>query len=167
MIQLQEINEDNWLATARLSATEEQQHFLDCPLGIIARGYVYRNCNARVFAISTENDVVGVALVKDMDEEPACYDLQQFMIDKCFQNKGYGTEALKQILTLLESERKYECVEVCVNKTDLPALHVYEKLGFADTKYIDDAVPDCLNLMYHFSSDLYHHTDRESTEKNF
>ena len=45
--------------------------------------------------------------MKDMDEEPACYDLQQFMIDQHFQNKGYGTEALGLILSALSKERKY------------------------------------------------------------
>ena len=72
------------------------------------------------------------------------------MIDRRFQNRGYGTKALNLILELLAAERKYECVEVCVNKEDAPALHVYEKAGFVDTGYIDDDVPDCLNLMYYF-----------------
>lgn len=150
MIKLMDVTEENWLDIARLSVSEEQQAFLDKPLGIIARGYVYRNCNARVIGIADDSQVIGVAFVRDLDDEPACYDLQQFMIDKRFQNKGYGTEALKQIIELLEKERKYNCVEVCVNKADTPALRVYEKAGFVDTGYIDDDVPDCLNLMYYF-----------------
>ena len=150
MIKLIDVTEENWLDIARLTVSEEQQAFLDKPLGIIARGYVYRNCNARVIGIANDSQIIGVALVRDLDDEPACYDLQQFMIDKRFQNKGFGTEALKQIIELLEKERKYNCVEVCVNKADTPALRVYEKAGFADTGYIDDDAPDCLNLMYYF-----------------
>lgn len=83
-------------------------------------------------------------------EEPACYDLQQYMIDKRFQNQGFGTEALKQIIGMLKKEAKYDCVEVCVNKEDASALRVYEKTGFVDTGYIDEDVPDCLNLMCYF-----------------
>lgn len=150
MIHLQEINEDNWLTVARLSVDEKQQNFLDRPIGIIARGYVYRACNARVYAIADDAEIVGVALVRDLDEEPACYDLQQFMIDRHFQNRGYGTEAVRLILTQLSKERKYKCVEVCVNKADTPALHMYQKVGFADTGYIDDTMPECLNLRYQF-----------------
>ena len=148
--QLIDVTEENWLDIARLSVSEEQQAFLDRPIGIIARGYVYRSCNARVIGIADDNQVVGVALVRDLDEEPACYDLQQFMIDQRFQNKGYGTQALKQIINQLQAEGKYNCVEVCVNKADAPALRVYEKAGFVDTGYIDDGAPDCLNLMYYF-----------------
>lgn len=150
MIKLMDVTEENWLEIARLSVNEEQQIFLDKPLGILARGYVYRNCNARVMGIANDSQIIGVAFVRDLDDEPACYDLQQFMIDKRFQNKGYGTEALKRIIELLQEEGKYDCVEVCVNKADAPALRVYEKLGFVDTGYIDDGAPDCLNLMYYF-----------------
>ena len=91
---------------------------------------------------------VGLALVKDLDEEPACYDLQQFMIDERFQRRGFGTEALRLILAALAQERKYDCVEVCVNKDDAAALRLYEKTGFTDTGYVDGDAPDCLNLMH-------------------
>lgn len=150
MIQLVEVNETNWIDIIRLSVTDEQQKYLDRPTGIIARGYIYRGANARVFGIVSDEQMVGVALVKDMDEEPACYDLQQFMIDKRFQNQGFGTEALKQIIAMLKEEAKYKCVEVCVNKEDASALRVYEKVGFIDTGYIDEDLPECLNLMCYF-----------------
>lgn len=151
MIRLMEINENNWISVIRLTVTEEQKSFLDRPIGILARGYVYRDCNARVFAIASDNETVGVALVRDLDEEPACYDLQQFMIDRRFQNKGYGTEALRLILAMLRSEGKYACVEVCVNRRACSALHLYQKVDFTDTGYVDDKAPECLNLMYYFN----------------
>ncbi len=83
--------------------------------------------------------------MRDLDEEPACYDLQQFMIDQRFQNKGYGTEALQLIIAALCDEKRYDCIEVCVNEKDGSAIHVLQKTGFVDTGYIDDGAPDCLN----------------------
>ena len=150
MIRLLDVTEENWLEVARLSVNKEQKNFVAPAIGILARGYVYRNCNSRIIVFADDDNIVGAALVRDLDEEPACYDLQEFMIDRRFQNRGYGTKALSLILELLAAERKYECVEVCVNKEDAPALHVYEKAGFVDTGYIDDDAPDCLNLMYYF-----------------
>ena len=152
MVRLVEISEENWRDVARLSVSEQQQAFLDRPMGIIARGYVYRNCNVRVLAIAGDDEIVGVALIRDIDEQPACYELQQFMIDQRFQNRGYGKEALRLIIAVLRKERKYPCIEVCVNQQDHTALHVYKQVGFSDTGYIDEAVPDCLNLMYYFES---------------
>jgi len=89
MIRLEDITEKNWLNVTRLSVSDAQQAFLDRPIGIIARAYVYREYNARVFVIVNDSDLIGLALVRDLDEEPACYDLQQFMIDQRFQNMGY------------------------------------------------------------------------------
>lgn len=150
MLKLVEINEDNWMEVRRLSIREGQEGYLDTPLGILARGYVYRAARARVFGIAEEDRIVGVALVKDLDEEPACYDLQQFMIDSRQQGRGLGTQALGLILSLLGEERKYDCVEVCVKREDAAALRVYEKLGFVDTGYVDEDAPDCRNLMFFF-----------------
>lgn len=149
MIHLVDVNEENWIDIIRLSVNEEQQKYLDRPIGIIARGYIYRNCNGRVFGIADDSQLVGVALVRDFTDEPINYDLQQFMIDRRFQNKGYGTEALQLILNFLKQEGRYNSVEVCVNREDSMALHVYEKVGFVDSGYIDDDLPDCVNLIYH------------------
>ena len=159
MIKLVDVTEHNWLDVVSLSVQEKQKNFLDKPIGIVARGYIYRSCNARVYGISNDEHIIGIALVKDMDEEPSCYDLQQFMIDQRFQNKGYGTEALRLILSVLSKERKYGQVEVCVNKNDAAALWMYKKVGFEDTGYIDESAPDCCNLMYHFSRDISFHSD--------
>ena len=153
MLELAEVNERNWPDVAALAVNEDQKGFLDSAVGILARGYVYRSCRARVIVIMNDGAVIGVALVKDLDEEPACYDLQQFMIDRRYQGRGYGTEALRMIIAGLQEERKYECVEVCVNRKAAAALRVYEKTGFTDTGYIDEDAPDCLNLMYHFPED--------------
>ena len=150
MIRLVEIDDTNWSDVARLSVADDQKRYLDSPLGIVARGYAYRAHRAKVIGIADEETLVGVALVKDLDEEPACYDLQQFLIDHRYQNKGYGTQALTAILHALQIERKYDCVEVCVDREDLSALHVYQKVGFVDTGYIDPDLPDHFNLMYYF-----------------
>ncbi|MBO4325743.1 MAG: GNAT family N-acetyltransferase [Clostridia bacterium] len=152
MLKLIEINKQNWMEVRKLAVSKSQEAFLDSPLGILARGYVYRNDRARVIGISNGEAVVGVALVRDLDEEPACYDLQQFMIGAQYQGQGYGTAALRMILSELETEHKYDCVEVCVKKNDAAALRVYEKAGFVDTGYIDEDAPDCLNLMYYMKN---------------
>ena len=150
MIRLTEVNEQNWLEIRNLAVSDNQKGYLDSAAGIIARGYIYRSCRARVIGIENDNTAIGVALVRDLDEEPACYDLQQFMIDRRYQGRGFGTEALRLILDQLGRERKYSCVEVCVKKEDTAALRVYGKAGFEDTGYIDGEAPDCLNLMYRF-----------------
>lgn len=153
MVNFIELNEENWMDFAGLSVDESQKTFLASNIGIIARGYVYRNSRAKVIGIVADGIPVGLAMVRDIDDEPACYELQQFMIDKNFQGQGYGFRALELILTALKAEQKYACVEVCVKKEDAQAIHVYEKAGFVDSGYLDDTVPDCLHFVYHFAAD--------------
>ena len=150
MIRLVEVTEENWIQIASLSVAEEQKRFLAPAIGILARGYVYRDCNAKVFGIADDVQMVGVALVREFTEEPVGYDLQQFMIDARFQGKGYGTEALQLILDKLKEEGKYHTVEVCVKEQAKAALKVYEKAGFVDSGYVDSDLPDCVNLVYRF-----------------
>ena len=147
MLRLVKVDETNFFAARALSLFEDQRRFLDSPLGILARGYVYRDQRARVLAVMDEGAVAGLLLVKDMDEEPACYDLQQFMIDSRFQGRGYGRAALGLLLDDLRRERKYDDVEVCVHRDNAAALALFTGAGFRDTGYVDPDVPDCVNLM--------------------
>ena len=54
MIRLADVDENNFEALRRLDVAPEQRRFLDSPLGILARGYVYRTQRARVLAILGE-----------------------------------------------------------------------------------------------------------------
>ncbi len=147
MIRLAEIDERNFFDVRDLDVREDQRRFLDSPLGILARGYAYRAQRARVLAIQDDGKTVGLMLVKDMDEAPACYDLQQFMIDRHFQGRGYGAAALGLLLERLRAEKKYSVAEVCVHRENAAALALFQRAGFLDTGYVDPEAPDCLNLM--------------------
>lgn len=149
MLQLTEITEENWLTAASLSVKEEQKRFLAPAIGILARGYVYRSCNARVRVIENDGLIVGLALVREFTDEPLGYDLQQFMIDEKYQGKGYGSAALALILEELRAEGRYDHVEVCVKRDDAAAIRLYEKHGFTDSGYVDPDAPDSVNLICH------------------
>ena len=88
--------------------------------------------------------------MKDFAEEPFGYDLQQFMIDRNSQNRGYGTAALKLILAYLKKEGRFDHVEICVKKGDFSAIKLYEKVGFKDSGYVDENLLDCVNMIYRF-----------------
>lgn len=147
MIRLKDITEDNWLEVASLSVKDSQKDFLAPAVGILARGYVYRNCNGRVYAIENDGVIVGASLVREFTEEPLGYDLQQFMIDQRYQGMGYGSQALKLILDELRREGHYDHVEVCVKKDDKTAINLYKKHSFTDSGYVDPDAPDSINMI--------------------
>ena len=147
MIRLTEVTEDNWVDVASLSVKDDQKNYVAPAIGILARAYVYRVCNARIYVIENDGTIVGTALVREFTDEPLGYDLQQFMIDHRFQGKGYGSTALGLILDELRMEGHFDHVEVCVKKEDLKAIHIYEKYGFTDSGYVDEDVPDSVNMI--------------------
>ena len=151
MIKLTEITEDNWFDVAGLSVRDDQRGYVAPAIGILARGYVYRDCNARIYVIENDDVIVGTALVREFADEPLGYDLQQFMIDERYQGRGYGSAALGLILEDLRKEGHYDHVEMCVKKEDAGAIRLYEKHGFVDSGYIDEDAPDSLNMICHFA----------------
>ncbi len=150
MIILDTITEENWLEVANLRVKEEQKGYVAPAIGILARAYVYRDCNAHIYVLRNDETIIGVAMVRELHEEPVGYELQQFLIDRRFQNQGYGTEALRNILAELKQEGRYPMVEVCVKMSDAEAIHLYQKVGFVDSGYLDEDVPDCYNFIYRF-----------------
>ena len=55
------------------------------------------------------------------------------------------------ILDELRKEGHYDHVEVCMKKDDIAAIHLYQKKGFVDSGYIDEEVPDSLNMICYLS----------------
>ena len=151
MIKLTGVTEENWLEVADLSVKDNQKKYVAPVIGILARGYVYRDCNSRIYVIENDGTIVGASLVREFTDEPLGYDLQQFMIDQRYQGKGYGSEALRLILDELRKEGHYDHVEVCVDRDDIAAIQLYKKHGFVDSWYIDKDVPDSLNMICYLS----------------
>ena len=145
------VTEDNWMDVASLSVKEEQKKYVAPAIGILARGYVYRDCNAKIYAFENDGVIVGTALVREFTDEPLGYDLQQFMIDEKYQGKGYGSRALELILDELRKEGRYDHVELCGKKADTEAIRLYGKYGFADSGYVDEDLPDSLNMICYLS----------------
>lgn len=148
MITLQAIDENNMMEALALVVQPEQRQFVASPAGILARAYAHRRQRALCWGIYAEKRMVGLALLCDLPEEPACYHLMELLIDAPEQGKGYGSEALALILQHCRREGTFSTVEICVNKRDAVAIHVYEKAGFQDTGYTDPATPDSLILAY-------------------
>lgn len=55
------------------------------------------------------------------------------------------------VIGILARGYVYDHVEVCVKKDDIAAIHLYQKKGFVDSGYIDEEVPDSLNMICYLS----------------
>ena len=148
MITLQPINETNFMEAAALKVSENQSSFVASAPMILARAYAYRGQNAICWGIYDEAQIMGIVMLHDMDDEPACYHLCEFLIDVKYQNNGIGQKALQLVLGHCRRERRYDRVEICVRKENAAAIHMYEKLGFRDSGYQDPDAPDSICMIY-------------------
>lgn len=148
MITLQPIDEHNVMKALALDHKPEQWSFVADPAEILAFAYAHRRQRAVCWGIYEARRMVGLALLCDLPEEPACYHLMELLVDAPEQGRGYGSAALHLILAHCRREGKFPRVEVCVKQRNAAATHVYEKAGFRDTGYIDPDTPDSLILAY-------------------
>lgn len=146
MITLQAIDEHNVMEAFALDHKPEQRGVVADPAEILAFAYAHRRQRAVCWGIYEARRMVGLALLHDLEEEPACYHLMELLVNGPDQGKGYGSAALRLILAHCRREGKFPRVEVCVKQRNAAAIHVYEKAGFRDTGYIDPDTPDSLIL---------------------
>lgn len=148
MITLQPINEFNYPDALRVQRRPGQEAYVADSAEILARAYAYRAHRATAWGIYEDQRIVGLALLENLEDEPACYHLSELMIHGPEQGKGYGSQALALLLDHCRRERTYPTVEVCVKQADAAAIHVYEKAGFRNTGFTDPDAPDSLILSF-------------------
>ena len=69
MISLVKIDESNKAEAEKLEVSENQKSFLDSAAGIIKRAEIYKNLNPHLFGIFCEEQIIGLALIKDFEEK--------------------------------------------------------------------------------------------------
>ena len=100
---------------------------------------------AFAFDILLNKDVIGFAMLRKYDA--GCYFLWDYAIDYKYQNKHYGTNALRELIEFLK--KKYKAVEISTTYIwgNEIASHVYQNVGFRITDVIDDGDINEVNMM--------------------
>jgi len=148
VIELRKITDDNVGELLELEVAEGQEDFVGSNLDSLATAYICitNGGHASTYAIYTDEVMVGFVmygfLTVDYDDTYGedCYYLWRFMIDKKHQGKGYGKQAIAQVLEEIRQMpngkvdycyTQYEPDNVAVKK-------LYESLGFVETGEVDD-----------------------------
>ena len=120
----------------KIELAKEQEDNLQTPENIkICCGYDV----VIAFDIILDEEVIGFAMFEKVTKRT--YFLWDYAIDIKYQNKGYGTEALKELGTLLKKEFGVKKMTTTYIWGNEHAKHVYEKVGFIETDVVDE--PDC------------------------
>lgn len=91
------------------------------------------------FDVYRTGTLVGFALLKKYDENG--YFLWNYVIDAKYQNRGFGTEILRELISIMRDEYGADELSTTYIFGNGHAKHVYEKVGFIETDVVDE--PDC------------------------
>ena len=88
------------------------------------------------FDIIFNDKIIGFAMLREYDE--GCYFLWNYAIDYKYQNKQYGTKALKNLIEYFKANYSLKEMSTTYVFGNVIAAHVYEKLGFVTTDIVDE-----------------------------
>ena len=139
MIRLKAITKNNFQECIYLDIEEDQKKFVAPNIYSIAGAYIAltnKDFIPMLYAIYYEDIMVGfIAMSYELEDGVYFYDIYRFMIDKRYQSKGYGKEALQKALEIIKTypHGKASVVKVIYTKDNLIAKKLYESIGFKDT----------------------------------
>lgn len=145
-ISLKEINVNNWYECTKLSVTEEQAKIF--PVAVVywmaMSKYEYNN-ELELLAVYYEDLIVGV-VAYGIDPEINTPWITTVMIDQKYQGKGYGREAIKQLIDLIIKRHNNKRIIIGHRPDNYVAAKLYESLGFHEIEQKEDEIVRCLQL---------------------
>ncbi|GGG61289.1 GNAT family N-acetyltransferase [Paenibacillus radicis (ex Gao et al. 2016)] len=128
IIRLEQINRSNWEHCIRLKLKEEQQTFMASNLYSIAELQFLPGFKAA--AVYLDDRVIGFAMY-GVDPDDSNYWIYRFMIDESEQGKGYGTEAMKQLVGMIGSAfDRTDVIMLGYHPDNEGARRLYNRAGF-------------------------------------
>ena len=144
MIELKKITWDNWRECMNLEIRADQKNFIASNQYSLAQSYVALlndEWPPRTYAIYDDDILLGFTMFcyytaekNEYGDEP-CYFIYRFMIDKKYQNKGFGRKALIKILENIKTfpQGRVESIYLSYEPSNTVARNLYQSLGFVET----------------------------------
>ena len=135
MVTFKAITEDNFSAVIEMKRPADEK-FVASNAYSLAQAWLYRDAgDVYPFAVCDGEKPVGFMML-DEDLEERCLILWRIMFPVEYQNRGYGSQAIRLLIQMAEASGKYDFMLLdCVPGNEI-AIHVYEKLGFRPTGQI-------------------------------
>jgi diamine N-acetyltransferase len=133
----------------RLKVKDEQDDFIADNDYSLAQSYVALlndKLPPMTYAIYSGGTMVGFTMFEyntaeenDYDDE-ACYFIFRFMIDKNYQGRGFGKQAMQKIIEHIKTypQGKAPSIYLSYDPNNEAARKLYNSFGFAETGEMDD-----------------------------
>ncbi len=135
MIIFREITRENIDEVLALNVDDNQKSYVSTNAESLAQAYVYSD-TAYPFAVYDDDIIVGFIMM-GYYEAKEYYTLWKLMIDKRYQNRGYGKEALKLGIRFLRERFEVSEIYTGVVPENITAKNLYKSVGFKETGLIE------------------------------
>ncbi|HFI2463283.1 TPA: GNAT family N-acetyltransferase [Streptococcus suis] len=129
MIRLELVNKDNFEAVLQVQLAPEDQRRVASVEYSLAQAWLYREDGHLLpYAVKSGQKVVGFVLLSIQEDKS--YYVWRLLIDKKYQNQGFGKEVIRQVLRRARDDQ--QCHKVTVNYVigNHKMRYILEKLGF-------------------------------------
>ncbi|MGN7760777.1 GNAT family N-acetyltransferase [Paenibacillus sp. 22594] len=138
MIDLRVIDKENFWTIINLSVGEEQKSFVVSNAVSIAQSKVQPECIP--LAVYDGETPVGFVMYC-IDTEDNEYWIYRLMIDQRYQSKGYGQQAMKKLISLIQQDKSHHVIYISFEPENRRAEMLYRSLGFTqDGRIIDHEI---------------------------
>lgn len=144
MIELRKITPANLDAVLNLQIFEYQDKFVSSTAHALAQAYVYHE-TAFPFAIYADDTLVGFIMFGYYTSRSQ-YTLWKFLIDRQYQKKGYGREALIRGIAYLRETFNVKEVYTGVLLGNEIAKQLYTSVGFVETGIVEENMTEMVYL---------------------
>ena len=134
-VSLREVTEETLMDILKLEVTDEQKHFVAPNAWSIAQAHFSPYAWFR--AIYADDAPVGFVMLY-LDEDTPEYGIWRFMIDKRYQKRGYGYQAMQHILEFMKTLPDVTEILVSHEPGNGNPSPFYKKCGFIETDEWDE-----------------------------
>ena len=137
-VELRPITQENFQAVVKLEVLPEQSEFVAPNVFGIAETHVYPDAEPR--AVYADGQPVGFVLFHPIDKDKPAegHCIVRLMIDRRFQGRGLGRQALEAAVEWIKRECKVDRVRLSVVPATEKARALYRSAGFVETGELDD-----------------------------
>lgn len=130
-INFKEVDSDNWEECVNLELEDKQEDFLESNSYSLLQAQFEEELYP--YCIYDEDEMIGFLMYGEEEPELNRIEMCRLMIDKKYQNKGYGRKVVNRLLDFIEDNYGHIKFYARVNSENDIAKTLYEDLGFKDT----------------------------------
>lgn len=133
-MEFREIDKDNYRDLMSLELDENQRGFVASASQSLLES-LYEE-GLIILGIYFGKIMIGYLLF-DYDKEIPGWSLSRFMIDKKYQNKGFGKIAVREFLNYFKDNIDSDKIYISVNIDNIAAIRIFQSIGFKKVRKIE------------------------------